>query len=149
MTAPALPTTTTTATTATAAQQLRGHAVFVARCHHRDCTTQVRVTLGTRVSRPVMPTPLGLAFVPTMPVPALALADPGTQDWARAEGMYALGFVCTVHGTFLIVRQATGSLRPENDCDARCWQARHRACACSCGGARHGEARDTCPARAA
>ncbi len=129
--------------TTTAPALVRGTAVFIAQCPRPDCPTQHRLTLPTRNRRPVMTTPLGLAWVTLMPSTQLRTAEPGTQDNARYLGLVALGLVCDTHGSILWLREATGHLRPNTRCDARCWQARHRVCACQCGGARHGEALDT------
>lgn len=142
MTAPTVPTTTTTA-----AALPRGTAVYVARCARRACPTQVRMTLPTRSGRPVMATPLGLAWLPLMPLgDKVRTAAPGTQDAARLAGLLALGLVCNTHDTSLWLREASGVLRPDTACDARCWRARHRVCACSCAGRMHGSALDTRPA---
>jgi hypothetical protein len=75
-------------------------------------------------------------------VPAAA----GTRDHARWVALLTHELICREHALLMTVSEVRGVHKPAVTCNATCWNARRRQCACSCAGRMHGSGHDTRPA---
>ncbi len=76
------------------------------------------------------------------PGPAPAQINIAIAIVAKAEAMYALGWVCEDHDRFMTLAAVQGVVNIDRGCDGRCEAATGQNCSCSCGGRNHGAAYD-------
>lgn len=86
--------------------------------------------------------PRGLDPAGSFPGPSAAEIRLWTSIVAKAEAMYALGWVCDDHDRFMRLTAVDGVIKTDHGCDGRCEAATRASCVCSCGGRNHGAAYD-------